>query len=368
MLAIPHPSVLLQPEWVTVIRKNAFAAEQAGLLQSAQLELIYEQQWFKLLIPAAYGGVEMPLPDLVRLEEALAWADGSLGWVVTLCAGAGWFGGFIAPEAAQSIFADPRVCLAGSGADSGTATITDDGYVLNGSWKYASGVRHATHFTASCQIIDNNKPVMDSSGKPMILSFVIDKDAASLVPAWKYIGMMGTGSHAFTLHDAGVSANRSFKINAEDTLIDGPLYRYPFLQLAEATLAANLSGMAIHFADLCEPIFHEKLKQKRLTDVHREVLLNTLQGVRENIQAMRDNFYQALDASWQAMETSHHIEDVQLQAVSRASRLLAQIARESVDTLYPYCGLQAASPDTEINQVWRDLHTAGQHALLTFSE
>ncbi len=97
MSDIAHPSALLEAEWVDIIRKEAMAAEQEGLLQAGQLELIYGQQWFKLLVPKAYGGLELELPDLIRMEEALSWADGSLGWVVTLCAGAGWFGGFINP-------------------------------------------------------------------------------------------------------------------------------------------------------------------------------------------------------------------------------------------------------------------------------
>ncbi|MBS7566655.1 acyl-CoA dehydrogenase [Mucilaginibacter sp. Bleaf8] len=368
MTAIPHPSALLRSDWVDTIRRHAFAAEQAGLLQPEQLELIYEQQWFKLLVPAVYGGLEMPLPDLVRLEEALSWADGSLGWVVTLCAGAGWFGGFLAPETARQLFADPKVCLAGSGADSGTATITENGYLLNGSWKYASGVRHATHFTANCAIYQNGQPVLDDMGKPVILPFVVDKADAEFVPAWKYVGMMGTGSHAFNIHNVEVNTNRSFKIAANAAVVDAPLYQYPFLQLAEATLAANLSGMAMHFVDLCEDVFQQKLQQPKLTGMQKTVLQDTLRDVKDNLQAMRDSFYQAVDASWQALPDQQLNEDSLLKAVSRTSRLLAQLSRESVDLLYPYCGLQAASPDTEINQVWRDLHTASQHSLLTFSE
>jgi hypothetical protein len=99
-------------------------------LHPAQLQLVYEQQWFNLLAPAVYGGLQTPLPELIKLEEALSWADGSLGWVVTLCCGAGWFGGFIDPTIAQQIYSDPKACLAGSGAPTGTATITGDGYII----------------------------------------------------------------------------------------------------------------------------------------------------------------------------------------------------------------------------------------------
>ncbi|MFA9217817.1 MAG: hypothetical protein ACEQSK_12030, partial [Sphingomonadaceae bacterium] len=38
--------------------------------------------------------------------------------------------------------------------------------------------------------------------------------------------------------------------------------------------------------------------------------------------------------------------------------------RAAVDELYPYCGLHAAREDSAFNRVWRDFHTASQHALL----
>jgi alkylation response protein AidB-like acyl-CoA dehydrogenase len=77
----------------------------------------------------------------------------------------------------------------------------------------------------------------------------------------------------------------------------------------------------------------------------------------------REAFFAAVTASWQQPADAEPLKQV-----SQTSRMLARTARECVDKLYPYCGLLAASPDTEINRVWRDLHTASQHALLTFIE
>jgi alkylation response protein AidB-like acyl-CoA dehydrogenase len=369
MINEPHPSALLQPQWVETIRKHAFAAEEAGMLMPKQLELIYQQQWFKLLVPQAYGGLESPLHEQIRLEEALSWADGSFGWVVTLCAGAGWFGGFINADAAREIFADPKVCLAGSGASTGKAQQVGDEYHLSGHWKYASGVKHATHFTANCLIEQNGTLVLNNEGKPLVLPFVVNSQQATQLPAWKYVGMMGTGSHAFTMDKAVIPANRCFKIEPDAAVIDTLLYRYPFLQLAEATLAANLSGMALHFVDLCGPIFKQKLQDsKRMTARQGLILMETFEEIQHYFQQTRNRFYEAVDASWQAGLLHQEIPADALQQVSLTSRLLARAARESVDQLYPFCGLQAASPDTEINQVWRDMHTASQHALLTFME
>ena len=82
----------------------------------------------------------------------------------------------------------------------------------------------------------------------------------------------------------------------------------------------------------------------------------------------RECFFEAVDRSWDVIQKNNVIPDEQLKKVSITSRRLAQLARETVDRLYPLCGLIAASTDTEINRAWRDLHTASQHALLTFAD
>lgn len=362
MESIDHPSTLLQTQWVDVIRSHAAEAEALGKLHPAQLALVYKQQWFNLLSPAVYGGLQTPLPQLVKIEEALSWADGSLGWVVTLCCGAGWFGGFIDPTVAQQIYTDPQVCLAGSGAATGTASISGNGYIINGSWKYASGVHHASHITVNCVIMDGDEAVKADDGTPLILPFVLNRADVQLLSGWKYMGMIATGSDAYEVKDLYVEANRCFRINPADAVILDQLYQYPFMQLAEATLAANLSGMAVHFVDLCVSAFANKATNiRRVNQANVATMYEALSSATELLDQARASFFDAVDASWDQPKDEKLLNDV-----SHTSRVLAKIARECVDELYPYSGLLAASPDTEINRVWRDLHTASQHALLTF--
>lgn len=357
---ISHPSAFIKQDWQDTIRRTAAQAEQLGLLHPEQLELIYQQKWFKALVPVEYGGLELSLPELVRLQEALSWADGSFGWVFTLCCGAGWFAGFIDKGMAPETFAGTDTCLAGSGATTGEAIQTTDGYIINGQWNYASGAHHATHFTANCVIKNGTGTVLDEEGNPLILPFIVDRKDVELLVTWKYIGMIATGSHSFKIENLHVGRERSFKIDPAFTTVDKPLYKYPFLQLAEATLAANLMGMAIHFIDLAEVIIGQRMELNKYTDKQKILLKDKLNAVKPIIMESRANFYSTVKASW---EISNGLT---LAKVSKTSRLLAKMARQMVDELYPYCGLQAAAPDTEINRVWRDLHTASQHTLLTF--
>ncbi|HWZ15775.1 MAG TPA: hypothetical protein VNW95_11115 [Mucilaginibacter sp.] len=364
---ILHPSAFINVKDVNIIRSTAPLAEQMGVLHPDQLEVIYSRKWFKLLVPEIYSGLQISLPELVRLQEAISWADGSTGWVVTLCSGAGWFGGFISPEMSRTVFNNDKVCLAGSGAIGGTAEITANGYIINGTWKYATGAHHATHITANCIIKKGNQTVSDTEGEPLVLPFIFDKKDVNVLPAWKYIGMIATGSDSFEVKNLEVAGNRQFKIEPSAAVVNEPLYKYPFLQLAEATLAVNLSGLAIHFMDLSEDVFNEKIRQPRLTDVQNALLTDVLESSKTAIDLVRKDFFETVDQSWRTIMDHGAVLDDQLTQVSITSRKLAHAARENVDRLYPLCGLMAAKRDTEMNRVWRDLHTASQHSLLTFA-
>lgn len=360
MKSITHPSTFIEADWQNTIRNSAVEAEEMGMLHPQQLELIYQQKWFKALMPVEYGGLDLSLPDLVRLQEALSWCDGSFGWVFTLCCGAGWFSGFIDKGIAPSLLNDEKTCLAGSGAQTGEAIVTDDGYIINGEWNYASGAHHATHFTANCIIKKDGVALLNEDGSPLIRPFVIDKKDVQLLATWKYIGMVATGSHSFKIDNVLVNKTRCFQIDPDHTTIDSELYKYPFLQLAEATLAANLAGMAIHFIDLAEVAIEQRKALNKFTIPQKDIVARKLRSIKVNMQDVRSVFYNAVDSSWES------ISPATLQQVSATSRQLAKAARNHVDALYTYCGLQAASPDTEINRVWRDLHTASQHSLLVF--
>jgi len=196
--------------------------------------------------------------------------------------------------------------------------------------------------------------------------FIFDKKDVTILPAWKYVGMVATGSDSFTIKNLEVPLNRQFKIDATAAVIAAPLYWYPFLQLAEATLAVNLSGIAIHFIDLCENIFLEKIKQPRLTNEQKEFLMDELGNAKNELDLIRSDFFEVVEQSWDAIQADCTIPQDILHQVSINSRQLAHFSRESVDRLYSLCGLAAAKSETEINRAWRDLHTASQHALLTF--
>ena len=283
MVITEHPLNQLNKQQVAQIRAEAAIAEKTGKLTDDLLKIAYQEQWFKILVPQQYGGLELNLPAEIRLIEALSWADGSLGWTVTLCCGAGWFGGFLDADLSADIFKAHDACLAGSGAPQGTAELQGDGYLINGLWNYASGALHASHFTANCIVTENGTEVLNEKGEPHVLPFLFYKGEVEVIEAWNYMGLTATGSHSFAVKNLKVAKGRSFKIDPNFAVVDTPLYKYPFRQLAEATLGVNMCGMAIHFVDLCRYAFVEKAIRKKLSATMQTELNDVLKKMMEQI-------------------------------------------------------------------------------------
>ncbi len=358
-------SSVLEVEDALAIESAAALSDQAEMLSPALRDLLHARGWLAMLAPHAAGGAELPLPQAVRLEEAIACADGSTGWVVTLCAGAGWFAGFLDPDFARGIIETPGVCLAGSGAPSGFADREGDSYRLSGRWDIATGATMATHFTFNAMLREHGQALLDPDGAARICAFVVPAGDVKVLPSWQKIGLRATSSHSFSIDGVTVEARHAFTIAPQSAIAPGPLYRFPFVTLAFVTLAANLAGMAHHFLDLAEPMIVNRRHPLagRLLGAMPQVM-QRLEQVKQGVASTRAHFYLLLDDLWAQVCANPVADAARAQALDAASLALVVASRNAVDTLYPYCGLQAADAHSEINRVWRDFHTATQHAML----
>jgi indole-3-acetate monooxygenase len=346
------------------LRELAIEADQRQSLTEEQVALVHREGWLSMLVPKRFGGAEMPFPDAIRLQEALAAADGSLAWLITLCAGAGWFGGLWSEEVGREIFSTPGVCLAGSGAPSGIADMDDNGYRLRGRWDWATGADIATHFTLNARIHKHGAAVTDDNGQPRIRAFVVPVRTAKIIPNWGAIGMTSSSTHSFEIDDIHVSSNYAFDISPDAAIDSGPLYQFPFLPMALATFGANLCGMAGHFLELAAAVIKKRnyplggCALGELPEIQAK-----LKQATDDLELARTRLYELTDRSWDLVyrDKSNEVSD---EAFLSTIRFIAETARQSVDSLYPLCGMQAADRGSEINLVWRDFHTATQHSLL----
>ncbi|MDF9794899.1 alkylation response protein AidB-like acyl-CoA dehydrogenase [Catalinimonas alkaloidigena] len=360
MKFIQHPGDILDQHSIQKIREEAPKAEQQKKLTQEQLSLIYQEEWLRLFIPKKYQGLEMPLPDALQILEALAYADGSLGWTVNLAAGANLFAAYIQPALSERIYTDPKACTAGSGALSGIATQVKGGYNVKGSWKYGSASSHATAFTANCRLKTDG-----TDNAPEFYSFVFFPEEVHVKDTWRSYGLQATSSHDFEIDHIQVPEERIFSLLKPSPYEQGPLYRFPFMQFAELTTCLQLTGMACHFFDEVSALLtHKKGMQGEALRDHDKVK-DTLAQAEAQLESAKSWLYWLVQEAWEFCEAEKAIPEELLRKISLSTKHAAKVAREASEMLYPLTGMTVLNPATELNRCWRDLHTASQHVLLS---
>lgn len=351
---------MLDTESYSIIKDNIRPSIEAARLTPALLDLAYNQNWFNLWVPKAYGGQNANLKEGCQLLEEVAYADGGFGWTVTLCAGANMFAGFLEPSVAESIFKKAKVCWGGSGQPSGRADKQTDGYVITGVWKYATGAPHLTHFTLNAWLYEDGAPVVDAEGEPVYRSFFVDRDDVLIHYDWNTFGLECTASHSFSVTNLSVSSTRGFDLLPHRRTSDEPIFYYPFMTFAECTLAVNYIGMFRRFLDLFEKQLRMKSSEPKWLAEKGKDLFRKVDAVRSAFEEKRSRLYQLMEETWAKVDP----EELLLSEIAGLSRQLVCDVRTGTTDLFPNAGIAGAQRDNELNIVFRHIFTASQHALL----
>ncbi len=349
----------LSTQYEDQLKKEAEKAEKTGKLTEKQLEIIYSHKLFNLFVPKSSGGLELDLISGLEIQEEISKIDGSLGWTVTLCSGANAFVGYLSPDLVKELFCNPQVCFAGSGKIGGIAQETQDGYLVNGKWSYVTGTPHTTIFTANCQIQREGKLLTNADGSPYYKSFFFNPEEVTIIRDWNTLGLIATASHSYEVKDLKIGFNRTFSIDGASRTIDHLIYQYPFLTFAELTLTINHLGMQQHFLEQAQLIFNS-IKEP----VYKDFRTQLLEKSKEKIETKRDLFFHYATISWKELQTQGQVSEESLQKINELCREIVKEGRNTILEIYPYLGIPAANPDTEINRVLRDILTASQHILL----
>lgn len=344
----------------------AFTNESLKELAPEVRAVIHEQQWLRVLIPASLGGLEWPLPKVVQLFEDLARTEANAGWCVNLGAGANMFAGYLQEATARTIFQPLSTWCAGSGAISGKAIQTKDGYLLSGTWKYASGANHATHFTANAFIEQENGMPVLAQGEPVFRSFIFPASRVTNHRNWDAIGLQATSSNDFSVTDLALPENASFSLTQPSAHASGPLYQFPFVQLAVVNMACMATGITLHFCELYMDLAQHKqpLHGQRLL-VNDDIASGIFNDHLQQFLQARKHMYATLENCWKYYENGMIAPPDLLHSLTKQARTAASRGLTLIKEVFPLCGMNILSPQSTLNKVWRDAMTAGQHYLLS---
>lgn len=317
------------------------------------LEGIAKENLWNLWVPKSYGGLELSLTGGLKTLRHLAQVDGSLGWTVTLCSGANFFIGNLPKETANEIFNDPKepVCFGGSGGVFGTAERKGEGYIIDGTWKYATGALYLTHFTLSAKIQKEGRNVCNEAGEPLVRCFVLDGKDVKVIKDWNTMGLKATATHSFEVSSVWVDEKYSFVYN--EWHHSQNIFKIPFEVFADLTLWVNYVGMAAHYIAEAEMVLgqNEMLeKLKKAVSRSDEKIDSWAKRTEVNIN-LEDGFP----------------EDWIREVHSEASASVKTIS-EGMISVYPFLGIRGCSNEHQLNHVFKDYFTATQHHIFSTKE
>jgi alkylation response protein AidB-like acyl-CoA dehydrogenase len=239
-----------------LIRHHADDAERRRRLALPVVRALTDAGIFRMCVPLALGGLEVSPLTFYRVVEAVARFDGSTGWCTFIGGSDGLVGAYLAPQTAEDLFGrDPRVILAGSVAPVGTATVVAGGYRVSGRWPYASGCQHCTWVFGGCHVLDGDQLRLTATGVPEVRMVLIPAAQATILEdTWEVSGLVGTGSHDFTVAQVFVPDAYTWCFGPgmpRGPDYQGPLYRFPLVGLFRLPVSAVALGIAQGAIEAC---------------------------------------------------------------------------------------------------------------------
>src|SRR4029453_9291682 len=197
--------------------------EAARRLPEDLTQELARKGFFRIYLPAAYGGLDLTPMAASEVFEELARADASVAWCV-------WNGNTYWTPArgpkgvVEAIFADPDLILANSTRPSGRATVVQGGYRVSGRWSLVSGCQLSAWFILMCIVHENDKPRLQPSGEPESRFMLCRAADCDIVDTWTVSGLRGTGSHDVVVQDRFVPASYA-SFHTDPLVLTEPRYK-----------------------------------------------------------------------------------------------------------------------------------------------
>jgi len=335
-------------------------AERQARLPQGLAGALLREGFFRLWIPAANGGLELPLGAALRIYEAAAAVDGSLGWAVMIGAGGGLFAAWLPLAGAQELFSPPLALVAGSGSPSGVAERVPGGYRVRGAWRFASGAHYASVFTAACVVTEAGSPVLDAAGEPLVRAMSIAPADVRILDSWDTTGMRGTGSHDFEVQAAWVPEHHSFSVLTDAPRETGPLYRLPFSVLTELPVSAVGLGIARHALQE----FATAVPAQKAGGAGFAAIATRFAHAQATLEMACAAVSGVAEEAWRSVAPGARLDERQLARITAICCVSQEQLRVAIGALASVAGMVAIDRRSGFSRAWRDLQTLGAHGSL----
>ncbi|MBY6685677.1 acyl-CoA dehydrogenase family protein [Rhodococcus sp. BP-149] len=331
---------------------------------------------YRVLVPRRYGGLEKDLAAFTDIVTELARGCPSTAWGYCLAARHVVQVATLFPRSAQDAILSADFLAASVAAPTGTLREVENGWVVEGTFQFASGSVYSTHYLGQAF------PIAEPGGKPIgpPAVFIAPREAWTQLDDWGWtLGLRGSGSNgvrfdgAVIPHDHVLLDTFFLDLNVSEgtagsALYENPLYSGRTVGPISLDVAALMTGMALGALDEYEKLLETKRtvrppittradngyylrwagKAAAQLDAARALIRS---GCEKHAQACRDQ--QAGVAEFTARK------DLETVVMGREAVLLAWDAMSN--KLFRSAGTTATGQAERMSRIWRDMSTAWTH-------
>jgi alkylation response protein AidB-like acyl-CoA dehydrogenase len=335
-----------------LFKEHAQWGDQNGRLHDEVVDALHENRIFGMWVPRELGGSELDPISAMKLVDQLTYGDASTGWVTmaaSLAIGTG--GAYLGRQAVDEIFGGERFpVIAGQGTRPGNAVPTDGGFLLSGSWSFASGIKHSGFI--------HTLAIIEGTGEPRI--FVLPVEQATLIDNWDVMGLRATGSIDYTIDSVFVPEHFTHFAVSESPE-RGNLYRLGIINIAGICHSGWALGMGRRALD--------ELKAMIQAKAGRPGAIADNQSFQEKL-AHYEGVYRAARAlifeTWtdvaQTIESGESLSVDQNTNIRLGTIHATHAAHEVVKFVYAYSGTTGLR-EGPVQRLFRDMHAGTQHVI-----
>jgi len=255
--SVPSPEELIDRArgMVSEIRSLAEETERNRNVLPRIIDKIRDAELLRTCRPKEFGGFEYDGEVALRIALTISAACASTGWAVNGAVSNGRSIAHFPIEAQREVWGgdeDPFTCACF--APTGTAVPVDGGYVLSGTWSFASGCDASSWVKLGAFVKPPSAEPLPDRGPGQAFEgafFLLPIGDCEIVDNWFVCGLAGTGSKDIVVREAFVPGHRVLLFSdARSGTAPGakyhknPLYRMPLLIHGASMLASTAVGAA----------------------------------------------------------------------------------------------------------------------------
>ena len=332
---------------------TAAEAERLGEAPKALVAVLRELRVPLVKAPVETGGDGLTLAEQMRYFAALSYHNATAGWVGFNHAGAAAAAAARLPDAGvEEVFGpDPCPFFAAVGTPSGRFQRTDDGAVVNGVWKFASGCLHADWALVT---------VVGDEDSPGIRPVVLPMRDVRRQGEWNVMALKGTGSIDLVCEDVAVPERRLFDPMA-GPLRGGPQFGLPYMVYVAGENLGFTLGVTERFLDEATAYARTKSRGFGGSLGSRGAFRHELGKARTQVAGVRALGLATLGEAWSLCQANGRLTPAEENRVTATTAYGTELCAEVVSNVFHFLGASAILDGSILQRCFRDVHGSAQH-------